>query len=101
MNNSKPQPQGLGRLDAPTISDVRHLGGRGALYLLALVQALHARTRLAPTLEGTHSVLSVLDALGVIRIEPETGPDIHAIAGDKIAWSYTWPHVPFGEHVST
>lgn len=97
MNNSKPQPQGLGRLDAPTISDVRHLGGRGALYLLALVQALHARTRLAPTLEGTHSVLSVLDALGVIRIESETGPDIHAIAGDKIAWSYTWPHVPFGE----
>ncbi|WP_232372065.1 hypothetical protein [Xanthomonas hydrangeae] len=39
----------------------------------------------------------MLDALGVIRIEPKAGLDSHAIAGDKIPWSYTWPHVPFGE----
>lgn len=97
MNNSKTQFRDLGRPDAPTISDVRHLGGRGALYLLALVQARHARTRVAPTVEGTHSVLTVLDALGVVRVEPEAGPDSYTIDGDKIAWSYTWPHVLFEE----
>ncbi|MBB3888622.1 hypothetical protein ABQE95_17825 [Xanthomonas campestris pv. campestris] len=97
MNNSKPQSWDLGRPDAPTISDVRHLGGRGALYLLALVQAHHARIRVAPTLEGTHDVLSLLDALGVIRFDRQAEPESHKVTGDKLAWSYTWTHVPFGE----
>lgn len=97
MINSQPEPRELARPDAPTIVGVRHLGARGALYLLALVQAHHTRARLAPTLEGTHAVLSVLDALGVIRIDRQAQPDSHVIVGDKVAWAYTWPNVPFNE----
>lgn len=97
MINSQPQPRELARPDAPTIVDVRHLGARGALYLLALVQAHHTRARLAPTLEGTHAVLSVLDALGVIRIDRQVQPDSHVVASDKVAWTYTWSNVPFNE----
>lgn len=97
MNNSKPQSWDPGRPDAPTIGDVHHLGGRGALYLLALVQAHHAGVRVAPTLEGTQNVLSVLDALGVIRFDNQAFPESNTVAGDKLAWSYTWAHVPFAE----
>ncbi len=97
MNNTEPQPLNPGRPDAPTISNVRNLGGRGALYLLALVQAHHARLRIAPTPEGTQTVLAVLDALGVIRVSHSVQPDTQMVVGDKIAWSYTWPHVPFNE----
>ncbi|WP_454260368.1 hypothetical protein [Pseudoxanthomonas mexicana] len=97
MNNTKPQPLGIGRPDAPTISDVPNLGGRGALYLLALAQAHQSRVRIAPTLEGTHAVLSVLDALGVIRVEKRLRPESQTVIGDKLAWSYTWPQVPFME----
>ena len=97
MTNSQTPLQDLGRPDAPTIGDVRHLGGRGALYLLALVQAHHSRARLAPTLEGTQGVLSVLDALGVIRLDQQIRPHSHIVAGDNIAWTYTWPNVPFSE----
>lgn len=71
------------------------LGGRAALYLLALVRAHHGRVRVAPTPHGTDSVLSVLATLGLIRIDSEFRPESHVTVGDKIAWTYTWPHVPF------
>lgn len=97
MNNTKPQTVDAARPDAPTISDVPHLGGRGALYLLALVQAHHSRVRVAPTLEATNGVLSVLDALGVIRVDRQQKPESLTIVGDKAAWTYTWSLVPFSE----
>lgn len=97
MNNTKPQTVDTARPDAPTISDVPHLGGRGALYLLALVQAHHSRVRVAPTLEATNGVLSVLDALGVIRVDRQQKPESLTIVGDKAAWTYTWSLVPFSE----
>ncbi|WP_396614761.1 hypothetical protein ACHZ97_09605 [Lysobacter soli] len=87
----------LGRPDAPTINDAQNLGGRGALYLLALVKAHQSRLRLAPTLDGTHAVLSVLDALGVIRVDHQLQSDSKMLTGDNVAWSYTWAHVPFPE----
>lgn len=71
------------------------LGGRAALYLLALVRAHHGRMRVAPTPQGTESVLLVLATLGLIRIDSEFQPESHVTVGDKIAWTYTWPHVPF------
>ncbi|WP_223809476.1 hypothetical protein [Thermomonas sp. XSG] len=97
MMNSKPQAPDGRRPDAPTISSVPHLGGRGALYLLALVQAHHARIDIAPTMEGTQAVLSVLDALGVIRVDRRLHTESRAAGGGKGAWSYTWPSVPFAE----
>ena len=97
MNNTKPQHHDLGRPDAPIISDVRHLGGRGALYLLALINAHHSGLRVAPTLDGTNAVLTVLATLGIVRIDQEIQPESHQVIGEKVAWTYTWQHVPFSE----
>lgn len=97
MNRTKPLPRNPDRPDAPTIGDVPHLGGRGALYLLALVQAEHARVRLAPTLEGSTAILSVLATLGVIRVDLALQPGSHVLVGDRLAWTYTWSRVPFAE----
>ena len=88
---------GAMRPDAPVICDVVHLGGRGALYLLALVQAHHARLKVTPTPEATTTLLSVLDALGVIRLDHQPTPLSHFTAGDKIPWSYTWSQVDFDD----
>lgn len=85
------------RPDAPIISDIAHLGGRGALYLLALVQAHHQRQHVAPTPESTASLLSALDTLGVVRAEPRPTPGSNVTFQDKLPWSYTWSHVPFDE----
>lgn len=87
-------PQPL-RPDAPIIASVTHLGGRGALYLLALIQAHHARLRVTPTLDATLDLLSVLDALGVIRFGAQPALPANVTIGDKLHWSYTWPQVPF------
>lgn len=95
MNNTNPQTPDLGRPDAPTISNVRHLGARGALYLLALVRSHLSGTRLAPTLEGTHSVLAVLATLGLIRVDHHLLSTRPATIGDKVPWSYTWPYAEF------
>lgn len=86
---------GAARPDAPIISDIDHLGSRGALYLLALVQAHQARQRVAPTQEATASLLSLLDALGVVRAEPHSTPVSNLTFPDKLPWTYTWLHVPF------
>ena len=85
------------RPDAPTISDIPHLGGRGALYLLALVQGHQSRQRVTPTPEATGALLSVLDALGVIRAEPRQTPVSNLTVGDNFPWSYTWGPIAFGD----
>ena len=97
MNTTSPLPCAPGRPDTPTIGTVEHLGGRGALYLLSLLRAHHARIRVAPTQEGTQAVLSVLDALGIIRLDPQAQVDCQIAIGEKIAWAYTWPQVPLGD----
>lgn len=83
------------RPDAPIIKDIAHLGGRGTLYLLALVQAHQLRQHVTPTREATTSLLSVLDALGVIRTEHYKSPTSNITFADNLPWSYTWSHVPF------
>ena len=83
------------RPDAPSINDVPQLGGRGALYLLALVQAQQARQRVAPTLDATANLLSVLDSLGVVRFEHHQTPTSNLTVGDQLPWTYTWPQIPF------
>ncbi|WBX93107.1 hypothetical protein [Pseudoxanthomonas mexicana] len=97
MNSTEPLPADARRPDAPIISDVRHLGARGALYLLSLVHAHNTRVRLAPTPQATHALLSVLVMLGLIRIDPQSQPDSNVVAGEKIAWTYTWTQTPFTE----
>lgn len=83
------------RPDAPIISNIEHLGGRGALYLLALVQGQQTRQRVAPTQEATAALLSLLDALGVVRAEPHPTRISNFTFPDKLPWTYTWFHVPF------
>ncbi|MCR6627670.1 hypothetical protein [Pseudoxanthomonas mexicana] len=95
MNDIQAASAGALRPDAPLISDISHLGGRGALYLLALVQAHQLRQHVAPTPEATASLLSVLDALGVVRAEHHPTPASNATFPGKLPWSYTWSHVPF------
>ena len=95
MNDIQAASASAARSDAPIISDIAHLGGRGTLYLLALVQAHHLRQHVAPTLEATASLLSVLDALGVVRAEHRSTPVSNATFPDRLPWSYTWSHVPF------
>lgn len=97
MNSTKPLLADARRPDAPIISDVRHLGARGALYLLSLVHARNARMRLAPTPQATQSLLSVLAMLGLIRVDPQLLPDSNLVVGEKIAWTYTWPQTPFAD----
>lgn len=97
MNDIQAFPAVSARPDAPLISDIAHLGGRGSLYLLALVQGHQLRQRVAPTQEATATVLSVLHALGVVRAEHHPTPVSYLTPGDKLPWSYTWPHVPFDE----
>lgn len=88
---------GAVRRDAPFISDVAHLGGRGALYLLALIRAHKLRQRVAPTQEATAAVLSTLHALGIVRADRHSTPTSQLTAGDRQPWIYTWPQVPFDE----
>lgn len=95
MNEIQAASAGAARPDAPIISDIAHLGGRGTLYLLALVQAHQLRQHVAPTPEATASLLSVLDALGVVRSEHHPTPASNVTFPDKLPWSYTWSHVPF------
>jgi len=95
MNDIQAASAGAARPDAPTISGIAHLGGRGALYLLALVRAHQLRQHVAPTPEVTASLLSVLDALGVVRAEHHQTQASNVTFPDKLPWSYTWSHVPF------
>lgn len=95
MNYIPARLSGTVRPDAPVISDIAHLGARGALYLLALVQAHQLRQRVTPTQEATAALLSVLDALGVIRSRHHSVPSRNATQGDRLPWSYTWPHIAF------
>lgn len=96
MKKTKPARTSAARPDAPLIHEVAHLGGRGALYLLALIQTHHSPMRLAPTAEATHAVLSVLATLGLIRVDP-TGHvgGQPVVGGQKFTWAYTWPHAAF------
>lgn len=96
MNSTDPCPADVGRPDAPTIRDVRFLGGKAALYLLALVRAHYSRARLAPTPQARQEVLSVLATLGLVRTDLELTTD-SLVTGDKMAWVYAWPYVPFSE----
>ena len=59
MNHIQAASASAARPDAPIISDISHLGGRGALYLLALVQAQRLRRHVAPTPEATAETPSV------------------------------------------
>lgn len=104
MNDIQAASAGTGRPDAPIISDIPHLGARGTLYLLALVQAHQLRQQVAPTPETTASLLSLLDTLGVVRAEHHPTPAGYVTFPDKLPWSYTWSHVPFeglGERLTT
>ena len=94
MNHIQAASASAARPDAPIISDIAHLGGRGTLYLLALVQAQRLRRHVAPTPEATASLLSVLDALGVVRAEHHPTPASNVTFPDRLPWSYTWSHVP-------
>lgn len=82
---------------APKIIEIPHLGGRGALYLLALVQGHQSRQRVTPTPEATGALLAVLDALGVIRAEPCQTPLSNLTVGDNLPWLYTWDPIAFDE----
>lgn len=94
MSLNRSASSGTPRLDAPVIADIAHLGGRGTLYLLSLLQATQHGEPLAPTPEATASVLSLLDALGVIRVEgPLAGTN--AVMPESMPWTYTWCQVPF------
>lgn len=98
MKRTKPARTTSVRPDAPHILDVAHLGGRGALYLLALLQAHHSPMRLAPTVEGTHAVLTVLATLGLIRVDlPGQSEGYPVVGADKHTWAYTWAHAPLEE----
>lgn len=35
--------------------------------------------------------------VGVIRFDHQAFPESNTVTGDKLAWSYTWAHVPFAE----
>ncbi len=95
MRKTKPRPAVAPRFDAPTLPDVGHLGGRAALYLLALVHAHQSRKRVAPTPKGTDAVLSALSTLGLIQTDAALmSPLTHT---DAQPWSYTWSAVPFDE----
>lgn len=95
MRRTKPHPATALRPDAPTLPDVSHLGGRAALYLLALVRARHSRKRVAPTPKGSDAVLSALSTLGLIQVD--SGLEGPVVSGDTPTWSYTWSALPFEE----
>lgn len=97
MNDIQAASAGPLRPDAPIINDIAHLGGRGTLFLLALVQAHKTRQRVAPTQDAAAAVLQNLHALGVVRSEYPSQPGSHLTPIDKLPWSYTWSHVPFEE----
>lgn len=98
MKRTKPVRAVSPRPDAPLIPDVTHLGGRGALYLLALIQAHHCSMRLAPTVEGTQAVLTVLGTLGLIRVDlPGQCDGFPVVGGEKQTWTYTWSYAPLEE----
>lgn len=95
MNHNLSATPCAARPDAPIIKDIAHLGGRGTLYLLALIRAHPLRQRVTPTHEATATLLSVLDALGVVRTEHHEFRVSNTTFADNLPWSYTWPHVPF------
>jgi len=95
MKEPTPPHNADARRDAPTIRGVNELGARGALYLLALVRAHQSRSRLAPTTGGSSKVLSVLDALGVVRAEQHIAASSNVLPWDRLPWAYTWNEVPF------
>lgn len=98
MKRAKPARAVPARPDAPLIHDVNHLGGRGALFMLALIGAHHSAIRLAPTIEGTYAVLSVLGTLGLIRVDPPGQCDgFPVVGGGKHVWTYTWSYAPLEE----
>lgn len=97
MNDIDIGPSGQARPDAPTISDIAHLGGRGTLYLLALLQAQQLRKRVAPTEDATAALLAFLDALGVVRAENKSSHASSITLVEKLPWTYTWSQVPLGE----
>lgn len=95
MSKIRARSLGPARPDAPIIEDIGHLGARGTTYLLALVRAKRLGRRVAPTREATASVISLLDALGVVRGERHPTPTCHVTFGDGLPWSYTWSNVAF------
>lgn len=94
MENTQAASRAGTRPDAPLIGDIAHLGGRGALYLLALLKARQTRQHVAPTMEATITLLGVLDALGVIRVENHPSLASHTTYPDSLPWSYTWQQEP-------
>ncbi len=95
MRKAKPYSASSPRPDGPTLPDVGHLGGRAALYLLALVRAHHSRKRVAPTAKGSDAVLSALSTLGLIQVD--SGLEGPVVSGHRPAWSYTWSALKFEE----
>lgn len=91
-----PATRPISRADAPVITSIESLGGRGALYLLALVQSHKQGRRLAPTREATASVLLVLSALGVIHTDKTATSNV-TYGGDGLHWSYSWEAEPYAD----
>ena len=77
---------------------VPHLGLRGAIYLLALLEAQQACMRVTATPEGTRAVLETLATLGVVDLVPQAGLPANITVGDRLAWVYIWRAVRI-EHV--
>lgn len=92
-----PAPGPTAPVDAPAITTVRGLGGRGALYLLALIRAQPMRQPVGPTPAACSIVLSTLDALGVIRRGRDTVWMGQPTRGGDLPWVYAWPYVPFAQ----
>jgi hypothetical protein len=84
----------LSRPGCPSIPDVTHLGPRGALYLLALLESKETGDRVTPIDAGTRDVLRLLDALGVISDDPAATPVTYYTPWDTHPWRYTWHHIP-------
>lgn len=82
------------RPDAPKILGVHDLGGRGALYLCALLQAQRLGQPLAPTQEYSRKIASCLDILGIICTEPTAANERHPTPCENMRWTYTWARVP-------
>lgn len=81
-------------VDAPELGSIEALGGRGALYLLALAQSHNHGRRLAPTRDATASVLLVLSALGVVHTDTTATSNV-TYGGDGLHWSYSWAAEPY------
>lgn len=82
------------RSDAPIIHGIESLGGRAAVYLLALIRAARLGQRLAPTDELASDISMTLDILGVIRTIPPGSFQGTRTNRSRAPWVYTWRSEP-------